>query len=308
MNNNGKKEEKKEEINLITIKKTNVENNIIENKEIEENNESINESSESSKNNESNENNKNDHPFDNFFVEEEKIEEPKEIQKEEEPKEELIEGYILEEENKEPFKKILIRNILEHYPLVTFFNNTLFNPLLFNICVFAFNIVLIFGSNSLFYFESIIEKRISNKNRNQFIYPLSNEILKIIISIIFSMIGMLIIRAIMIIPRIKNKKLKQFVDSENEINENKVLKGFFIRRIISCIIMLIFSVFLFYYTIVFCSLYKNTQINWIIGGIWSLLIEWVILCPIYILIISIVEKKGRSQKESSYYMKKLFLF
>ena len=318
-NNNGIKEEKNETINHIQINKNKVENNIIENKEIEENkkiegdneieeySQSINESSESSKNNESNENNKNEHPFDNFFIEEEK-KETKEIPKEEEPKEELIEGYILEEENKEPFKKILIRNILEHYPLVTFFNNTLFNPLLFNICVFAFNIVLIFGSNSLFYFESIIEKRISNKNRNQFIYPLSKEILKIIISIIFSMIGMLIIRAIMIIPRIKNKKLKQYLDSGNEIKENKVLQVFFIRRIVSCIIMFIFSVFLFYYTIVFCSLYKNTQINWIIGGIWSLLIEWVILAPLYIFIISIVEKRGRSQKVSSYYMKKLFLF
>ena len=323
MNNNGKKEEKIEETNLVIIKKNKVENNIIENKEIEENqenkdideikdieenNESINESSESSKNNESKENYKNDHPFDNFFIEEEKKEEDKEIPKEEEPKEELIEGYILEEENKESFKIILVRNIIEHYPLITFFNNTLFNPRLFNICLFAFNIVLVFGANSLFYFESIIEKRIPNNNRNEFMYPITKETLKIIISIIFSMIGMLIIRSIMIIPRIKNKKLKQFLESENEIHENKVLKGFLIRRIISCIIMLIFSVFLLYYTIVFCSLYKHTQINWIIGGIWSLLIEWVILSPLYILIISIIEKKGRSQKVSSYYMKKLFLF
>ena len=120
-NNNGIKEEKNETINHIQINKNKVENNIIENKEIEENkkiegdneieeySQSINESSESSKNNESNENNKNEHPFDNFFIEEEK-KETKEIPKEEEPKEELIEGYILEEENKEPFKKILIRN------------------------------------------------------------------------------------------------------------------------------------------------------------------------------------------------------
>ena len=86
------------------------------------------------------------------------------------------------------------------------------------------------------------------------------------------------------------------------------MKEFHIRKIIAYLIILIFTLFTFYYVIVFCSLYKNTQMSWLISGVWSLLLEWVILCPLYILIISLVEKKGRSQRISSYYMKQLFLF
>ena len=248
------------------------------------------------------------HPFDNFFSEEINNNN-KEIEKEEE-KIEIIEGYILEEENKEPFKKILIRNFIEHYPFVLLFNNSLFNPLYMNICMIVFNIILIFGLNAILYQESLIEKRIFDDKRSEFTYSISKEIFKMVLSIIFSMIGMMLIRLITIISRIKNKKLLEFINSHNgeEIKNNKTLKGFFFRRIISCFIMLLISIFVFYYVIVFCSMYKKTQLNWFISGFWCILIEWVILCPIYILIISIVEKKGRSQKESSYYMKKLFLF
>ena len=174
----------------------------------------------------------------------------------------------------------------------------------------VFNIILIFGLNAILYQESLIEKRIFDDKRSEFTYSISKEIFKIVMSIIFSMIGMMLIRLITIISRIKNKKLLKFINSHNgeEIKNNKTLKGFFFRRIISCFIMLLISIFVFYYVIVFCSMYKKTQLNWFISGFWCILIEWVILCPIYILIISIVEKKGRSQKESSYYMKKLFLF
>ena len=72
--------------------------------------------------------------------------------------------------------------------------------------------------------------------------------------------------------------------------------------------MLFVSIFFLYYIIVFCSMYKQTQLNWFISGFWSILFEWILLVPLYILIISIVEKKGRSQKISSYYMKQLFMF
>ena len=322
-------------IENIIIKKGIVENNIIENKEenidknkeesseksIEKENES-NESSLSEVDNNINDNNNNskDHPFDNFFEPEENINEIKEEVKsvnthniiEEEPKEEYISGIILEKENEEPFITILLRNLFDYYPLFTFWNKSIYTHLFINISFFAFNIVLIFGFNSLFYDENIIEKRIKHINRDSFTYSLSKENIKMILSLISSMIVMLILRAIILIPRLQNKKLFEFIDSHNEREnikkENEVLKGFFIRRFITCLIMLIFTVFLFYYIVVFCSLYKHTQLNWCFSGVWCLLIEWIILAPLYILIISIVEKRGRSQKISSYYMKQLFFF
>ena len=161
-----------------------------------------------------------------------------------------------------------------------------------------------------FYSEKMIEKRIFDNNRSKFIYPLSKEIVKIILSILFSMICMLIIRAISLIPRIKNEKLFEYIHSHSyqENVNNKVLKKFFIRRMISCFIMLFASIFFLYYIIVFCSMYKQTQLNWFISGFWSILFEWILLVPLYILIISLVEKKEICQKTISYYMKQLFLF
>ena len=315
INEKNKEEKLTDVINVKNNKNT--EKNIIENnsdktsnnndnKEIEENKSKSNIESSIESEEENNEQNEvNNHPFDNFFVEDKKEEE---IIKEEE-KIEIIEGYILELENKEPFKNILIRNFLEHFPIISFFNNTFLNDLFINISFFIFNVVLIFGFNAIFYSENMIEKRIFNQNRNKFIYSLSNEIIRLLLSLIFSMIIMLIIRLIILIPRLNNKKILKLHNEGKQLEKEKeLLKLFYIRRIISCFIMVIISIFLFYYSIVFCSMYKNTQLNWFISCLWCLLFEWAILCPIYIIIISIVEKMGRSQKISSYYMKQLFLF
>ena len=309
---------------MIIIQKGNVVNNVIEpvnednningskeeSKEISKEESKEEEESELSEEPEVEGNNKsNDHPFDNVFVEDEQN--VKEMPKEEEVYE-SYEGIILELPNKEPFKNILIHNFKKLYPFMNLFRNTLRYPLFINISFFVFNLVVIFGSNALFYSENIIEKRIMNSKRNTFIYALNKEPIKIILSLLLSMICMLIVRAIIIIPRIQNKKLYEYIKSheikEGLQEEKTQLKNFFFRRIIISIFMNVFSIFLFYYVIVFCSLYRNTQLNWFISGIWCLLIEWVILSPLYILIISIIEKKGRSQKISSYYMKKLFMF
>ena len=70
--------------------------------------------------------------------------------------------------------------------------------------------------------------------------------------------------------------------------------------------MLIFTVFLFSYIIVFCSMYKHTQVNWLYSGFWCLSFEWIVLTPLYILIISILEKKGKKETQSYYYIRQLF--
>ena len=297
--------ENKFEVETLRVKTNKIENNIINNDIKNDKTNSINDESKkedsSISSNENNESSKN-HPFDNYFEEA--------FKKEETPKEEVIEGIKLEHENEEPFKKILIRNIIEHYPFMTFFYTSFINPLFINICLFTFNIILIFCGNAIFYFENIIEKRIFDNNRSSFIYPLSKEIVKMLLSIIFSMAFMLIIRAITLIPRIKKKKLLEYIRSHS-YEENKniiILKNFYMRRMISCIVMLCASIFFLYYIIVFCSMYKQTQLNWFISGVWCILFEWILLAPLYILIISIVEKKEKCDNMISYYMKQLFMF
>ena len=242
------------------------------------------------------------HAFDDFFEEEK----PKE-------EEEIVEMGIIKDENKESFIKILGNNFLHHHPLLRFSRITYFKPILTNISLFAFNCSLIFGTNAAFYFENLIEKRIYDENRNKFTYPFKYEIVKMILSLLTSIFGMVIIRLIMIISRKKVRQIREFNEKKHFTNEKEFrklfeLKGYLIRRIISCIVMLVITCFFFIYCLVFCSVYKNTQFNWFVGGILCLLFEFFILAPIYILIISIVEKKGGIKKTTSFYMKKLLLF
>ena len=79
-----------------------------------------------------------------------------------------------------------------------------------------------------------------------------------------------------------------------------------IRRIISGIFMLGLSIFFFYYCIVFCGMYVNTQYGWFYSGIWSLFWNWVVFAPLYIVIITAIESTGNIV--CAYYMKRLFGF
>jgi hypothetical protein len=53
-------------------------------------------------------------------------------------------------------------------------------------------------------------------------------------------------------------------------------------------------------------MYNQTQLNLIIGSIYGILGEWIILSPLYIFIISIVQYNWK--EDCTYYMKRLFFF
>ena len=118
-----------------------------------------------------------------------------------------------------------------------------------------------------------------------------------------------LIKLIIIISVEKKKKLKSYSNLEEKIREDEIYKfhmNFLGKRLIALILILIISLGLFYYVVSFCMFYKQTQINWILGSIYSLLIEWIILAPINILIISIIQFNEKI--DWTHYMKRLFLF
>ena len=78
------------------------------------------------------------------------------------------------------------------------------------------------------------------------------------------------------------------------------------KRIIAIIIILILDVFFYYFTIVFCAIYRNTQAGWFYSGIWGFIWNNLVFSIIYIIVISIVESNGNEM--ISYYMKRLFCF
>ena len=208
------------------------------------------------------------------------------------------------------YLQIFKNNLFNLHPVLLISKNSNLLPFNLNIFIFSFNILIIFGFNAIFYSENIIEKRITNNNRNKIYYPISNEIIKILLSILFTIVCNFIIKLIILITLEQNNQFKNNIKINGEENRKKAIKEFnkniFIRRLISKIVMGIIIIFFFYYCTAFCGIYRKTQLNWLIGGIWSLLFEWIILTPLYILLISLIEKL--KVENVSYYMKNLFIF
>lgn len=216
--------------------------------------------------------------------------------------------------------KIIFCNFKELHPLSTLCRVSIISPLILNSWFFVFNILTLFGFNALIYWEGLIEKRIYDKKRSHFDYPMRKEFHKIIFSILCQIALTALIKLIVLVTleqrdelkfSLKNCTLTNNKEVNNEVIsridqfEDKML----IRRLIGGILMVIIVVFFFYYTVVFCGIYIKTQKNWLFSGIWSLFWNWVIFAPIYIMVISFLEnKKTDSYHPLVYYLKKLFFF
>ena len=213
----------------------------------------------------------------------------------------------------------LLSNFKELHPLLVLCRASIISPLIMNSWFLVFNILSLFGFNALIYYEGLIEKRIYNKKRHYFDYPMRKEFHKILLSILLQIALTAIIKLIVIVS------LKQYENLETKLSKCK-MKGeeinndiivrhddfqdeMFIRRLIGGFLMTIIIIFFFYYNVVFCEVYINTQRNLVFGWIWSLFWEWVIFAPIYIVVISFLEhKKANSKDPLVYYLKRLFFF
>jgi hypothetical protein len=87
----------------------------------------------------------------------------------------------------------------------------------------------------------------------------------------------------------------------------KFEKNVLIRRCIAGFIILFFFVFFWFYCVVFCGVYIHSQFGWFFSWIWLLILVWIILVPLYILLISLFEKIF-GNNACVYYMKQLFFF
>ena len=217
-------------------------------------------------------------------------------------------------------KSCILYNFKELHPLATLCRVSVISPLILNSIFFVFNTLVLFGFNALIYYESLIEKRIFDKKRNNFDYPMRKEFHKIILSILCQ-IALCVIFKIILLVTLKQKnqlkdslrecRLKKYETINNGITEKVRLfqDEMFLRRIISSSLMVVIIVFFFYYSVAFCGVYIQTQRNWFFSGIWSLFWNWVIFAPIYIIVISIIEHKKQDLNDSTvYYMKRLFFF
>ena len=209
------------------------------------------------------------------------------------------------------FSSIFISNLKYLHPLLSICRTSILSPIMLNSWVFLYNIINLFGFNALYFNETMIEDRIYDKHRDNFGYPMKTEFEKIMSAIATSIVLTIIVLAINLVTiDSKNKLSSDIMSAKSNEEKERVISefssGMFVRRIISGVFMLALNVFFFYYVVVFCGIYVNTQYGWFYSGLWALFFNWVIYAPIYVLIISLVEMKGGNN--CVYYMKQLFVF
>ena len=207
------------------------------------------------------------------------------------------------------FGEIIKNNFFALHPVLSLFYSSIITPIPLTLAIFIYTIFNLFGFNALYFNETMIEDRIYDSFRNNFAYPMKTEFEKIMSSIATSIALNIIVRLICLVTLSQKEQLNEALkNNKKEMREevNKFSIGFLPRRIIAGVFMLALSVFFYYYCVVFCGIYIKTQYGWFYSGVWSLLWNWIIYAPIYILIISLVENSGKAG--CAYYMKKLFIF
>ena len=215
------------------------------------------------------------------------------------------------------FTKCLWNNFKELHPLFSLTRVSLIQPLILQSWFVVFNVLGLFGFNALLYIESLIEERVYRPDRHNFAYPMRKEFGKIILSILCQMILCVLLKLVVLVPYKKIIQLKDYaqqykedVDVNAMIEKSNIFeKDLLFRRILGGVLMLVVVTFFFYYSMVFCGIYIKTQQCWLYASLWSIIWNYVIFSPIYILVISIIETILQNPyNKKIYYIKRLFIF
>ena len=176
------------------------------------------------------------------------------------------------EDKKITFCIIFKKTFLNSHPIFSIFNR---KPSLMSYLFFIFTMINYFGFNILFYSDNLITKRIDNKDRDTYLYPLKDQKMKIISSFISSIILTLFLKLI-----------------AWNCYGNNIKKQGKARRTFSGLLIILISFFFLFYSSIFCYLYQNTQKSFMNSGVICIIIDWVLLSPIFILIFSLLACKG----------------
>ena len=215
---------------------------------------------------------------------------------------------------KESFLDNLYSKLLTFHPITTLYRPSLLIQFQFKYWLFIFNISMLFGFNALLCTEKYIERRIYDKHRNDFGYPMRKEFGKIISSILLTMILTFLIKLSNITSLNEKKNLAIKLKKNEEENKDIALtfmKEKLILRLIIFTIMFILIIFMWIYSIGFCYIYYNSQINWLYSFIWSIFWLWIIFAPLIIVVSCIVEyyiQDYDTNEKINHYSNLLFCF
>ena len=172
--------------------------------------------------------------------------------------------------------------------LNTFFFKSSLELQSIRLSIFIFNYSCDFALNALFYLNEKISDKYHYEGENLQYYTLINNITICITSTLFSF---LLLKSLGLLTNSKdeieylfrkeekkmrkNKNFKVNIKTKKIINQRliRIFKILKIKIIIYIIIEFILMLFFLYYITAFCEVYKETQINWLIDSIVSLLLS-----------------------------------
>jgi hypothetical protein len=166
----------------------------------------------------------------------------------------------------------------KHPILFSFVPISDYNSFIIKLSLFLLSFTIYFSINTIFFTESTIHQIY----KDQGIYYIKHQILKIIISFIISHIICFIIKFFSLSERIILKiKYDINLDKEKEYDKvDQLRKCLKIKLICYFVFSNIFLIFFWYYLTSFCAVYKNSQVYLIINTIICFCISF--LYPLFI--------------------------
>lgn len=152
------------------------------------------------------------------------------------------------------------------------------------ICIFILNYACDFSLNALFYLNDNISDRYHYKGHYKILFSLINNLA---ISIASSIATFVIIQAFQSLTHSSDKIETLFREEENLLKADKnykvsdttkmkiqneifkIIKCLKIKIIFFLIFEFSFLIFFFYYVTIFCQIYQNTQLSWLLDSILS---------------------------------------
>ena len=128
------------------------------------------------------------------------------------------------------FPTCLIDNLFSLHPLLRILRCSIISPLMITQFIFLFNISTLFAFNAILLPEKRIERKIWDKGRDKFVYPMKHEFGRIILSILISMLFTFIIRAVSLVSY--NTRTSLVTDVFLEYNKRGNIDNFFFLNIL----------------------------------------------------------------------------
>lgn len=166
-------------------------------------------------------------------------------------------------------------------------------PMTVRIIALVFFISFQFALNAIFFSDSYISERNNlTEIDNNFAYTLAYQLGKSIWSLIIGSIPIFIMKPLLIIPKSIYKEynlgLLEYDQEKADQAISTLYKKMMWRYALYTIIAILIHFWAWYYVTCFCGVYIKSSINWLYGGIITLVIKFLISQPILPLIRTII--------------------